>query len=92
MAYHGQRTKRTGWYSRVLDPGIVAPGDAIRLLDRPQPDWSVLPVTRTGFDRTLDGHAARSLAALPELNDGWRAAFARRAEGGTEDTSKRLDG
>ena len=92
MAYHVQKTARTGWYYRVLDPGVVAPGDAVRLLDRPQPHWTVLRVTRARFDRTLDADVARSLAALPELNEGWRSAFARRAEGGTEDTSKRLDG
>lgn len=70
----------------------MEPCKALRLLDRPRPDWSVLRVTRARFDRTLDAHAARSIAALPELNEGWRAAFARRAEGGTEDASKRLDG
>jgi MOSC domain-containing protein YiiM len=92
MAYHVQRTARTGWYYRVLDPGVVAPGDAVRLLDRPQPDWSILRVSRARFDRTLDANLVRHLAALPELNEGWRAAVARRSEGGAEDASKRLDG
>lgn len=92
MAYLIQKTARTGWYYRVLEPGQVGLGDAILLQDRPQPDWSVRRVTLVRFDRTLDEATARAIAALPELNEGWREAFARKAGGQVENTEARLDG
>lgn len=92
MAYLVQKTARTGWYYRVLEPGRVAAGDAIVLADRPQPDWSVRRVTRARFDGSLDPTTAREIAVIPELNEGWRAAFARKADGLDEDTRPRLRG
>lgn len=92
MAHLVQKTARTGWYYRVLEPGRVAPGDAVVLVERRQPDWSVRRVTLARFDRALDPATARAIAAIPELNEGWRAAFLRRCAGQDEDTSARLRG
>lgn len=33
------RNGRSGWYYRVLKPGLVQAGDPVRLLDRPNPDF-----------------------------------------------------
>jgi MOSC domain-containing protein YiiM len=35
-----------GWYYRVLEPGILAAGDAVALLARPNPTWSIERVNR----------------------------------------------
>lgn len=91
MAYLVQATARTGWYYRVLEPGVVEAGDLLHLLDRPQPDWSVDRVTRARFDRSLGSDLARHLANLMELNEGWREAFRRRAAGARENASVRLE-
>lgn len=32
---------RSGFYARVLREGLVAAGDEVRLVDRPNPDWSL---------------------------------------------------
>lgn len=37
MARNVQETGRTGWYYRVLEPGIVNPTDQLILLDRQSP-------------------------------------------------------
>ncbi len=72
---------RTGWYLRVLREGNVAAGDAVTLLDRPHPDWSVARATRTMRRRDdLDGAAA--LAALPELAASWHEWLTRRVREG----------
>lgn len=92
MAYEVQRTARTGWYYRVMEPGVVTCGDQFVLSDRRQPKWSVERVTRARFDRTLEATTARELASLPELSASWRDAFSRRIAGEVEDTSGRLDG
>ncbi|ACM00091.1 Pyridoxal kinase [Cereibacter sphaeroides KD131] len=38
MARRVQLTGRTGWYYRVLEPGTVAPGDRLELIDRRAPE------------------------------------------------------
>lgn len=56
-------TRRGGWYYRVLEEGAVAPGDALKLLDRPLPDWSV----ERAFHLLIAGAGKREPAALRDL-------------------------
>jgi len=91
MAWLFQKTGRTGWYYRVLTPGIFQAGDEITLVDRPCPDWTVHSVTVARLTRRIGPADAAQIAALAELAGGWRAAFAKMASGDThEDTSARL--
>ncbi|WP_170347415.1 MOSC domain-containing protein [Ruegeria atlantica] len=93
MPYQFQKTGRTGWYYRVLEPGDVGAGDRIILAERPNPDWSVLAVTRARLTRRILPEDAEVLSQMEELAAGWRRAFSRMAEGvATEDTSARLGG
>ncbi len=93
MPYQFQKTGRTGWYYRVLEPGEVGAGDRIILAERPNPDWSVLAVTRARLTRRILPEDAAVLSQMEELAEGWRQAFSRMAEGiATEDTSARLGG
>lgn len=93
MPYLFQKTGRTGWYYRVLDVGVVSVGDTITLAERPQPDWTVRRVTQARLTKRIAPAEAIQLADMPELADGWRAAFAKMAAGQMrEDTSGRLDG
>lgn len=32
------RSGRSGWYYRVVEEGVIAPGDSVTLVDRPNPD------------------------------------------------------
>ncbi len=93
MAYLFQKTGRTGWYYRVLEPGHVEPGDRIALVERRSPGWTVKRVTQARLSRRIDPAEAAVLAEMPELYAGWREAFARMAGGQTdEDVSARLKG
>lgn len=93
MAYLFQKTGRTGWYYRVLSEGVFQVGDRIQLLDRPCPAWSVRKVTTARLSRKVRQTDAAILAELPELAEGWRKAFDRKAQGDLqEDTSARLNG
>ena len=72
----------TGFYFRMLEPGNVAPGDGIALLERPRADWPVTRLCQARLNEQLDMATASALAALPELSTSWRAHFveiARRA-------------
>jgi len=65
-----QRTRRTGWYLRVLLEGHVAPGDEIVLLDRPHPEWTVLRASDVIYGRPHDVDAVRDLAGVAALAPG----------------------
>jgi MOSC domain-containing protein YiiM len=72
------KTRHCGWYYRVLEEGAVAAGDALVLVDRPHPDWTVARVIGLliAGDAKHNPAAARDLAALTVLADGWRARAA----------------
>jgi len=41
-----EQTGRHGWYMGVVQPGLVAAGDEMRLLERPRPDLTIRQVVR----------------------------------------------
>ncbi|KAB7615405.1 MOSC domain-containing protein [Amylibacter sp. SFDW26] len=93
MPYLFQKLGRTGWYYRVLKVGHVASGDMITLLERPEPEWTVKRVTNARLTRRVSAEDATKLAELSVLAEGWRAAFAKMADGQkSEDTTARLNG
>jgi MOSC domain-containing protein YiiM len=88
-----QNTGRTGWYFRVLETGLVAPGDVLTPLERPNPDWTVARANRIMHLDKSDRAAAAALAALPELSGNWKTTLGNRAARGAEpDQAKRLEG
>ena len=69
---------KTGYYLRVLQPGLVTPGDPLTLLDRPQPDWPVARVNAIMYVHTQDAALAAEAARLPLLAEAWKSPFRRR--------------
>jgi MOSC domain-containing protein YiiM len=72
------RTGKSGWYYRVIEEGDVAAGEALRLVDRPLPQWTVARLFRLliGGAGKREPAALRELAGLDVLAGNWR----RRAE------------
>ena len=76
------KTRRTGWYYRVLEPGAVRAGDALDLIERPYPDWPLASL----FGLLIGGEAKSRLADLtalrdvPVLAETWKARRAKLAE------------
>jgi MOSC domain-containing protein YiiM len=70
-----EATGRTGWYLRVLSEAFVEAGEALELLERPSPDWSIVRATRAMQRRAIDAEEAAALAALPGLSIAWRDAL-----------------
>jgi MOSC domain-containing protein YiiM len=68
------RERRSGWYYRVIEEGETEAGDALELLDRPLPEWSVRRVFGLiiGGDHKIDPGALPALANMELLFDGWR--------------------
>lgn len=93
MARLVQESGRTGWYYRVIEEGIVAPGDELVLIDRPLPGWTLSRLLHTLYANMLDPDELAAMAALDALPENWRKLAARRLERGrVEDWSRRLTG
>lgn len=93
MARRVQDSGRTGWYFRVLHPGLVAPGDSLDLVDRLAPDWTLHRIWRAFYIDRLNRSELEGIAALEVLAEGWRRHATRRLDSGrVEDWTKRLEG
>jgi len=68
------KSRRCGWYCRVIEPGTVSAGDRLELVERPYAGWTVARV----FGLLIAGDHKRdrdSLAALGEvgaLAENWK--------------------
>ena len=93
MAAQFQKSRRTGWYYRVLQEGYIETGAAIALAERPQPEWPLPVVIAARFDPRLDPQKAGQLAMIEELSASWREGFMRKSDVAyVEDTASRLVG
>ena len=91
MARRVQASGRTGWYYRVLEPGLVNRGDALILLDRPFAGWTLSRILRALYVDMLDMETLAGIAAIEPLAPSWRTLATRRLETGrVEDWAKRL--
>jgi ferredoxin-NADP reductase len=72
------KTSRTGWYYRVHREGIVAVGDEIRLIKRPNPTWTVERVQEYLHRNTEDLEKNEELASIEELGEESRGMFRNR--------------
>lgn len=72
-------TARGGWYFRVLQEGEVKPGDALRLLERPHPEWSVARLLRAFRDAAQQPQEALAAAELVHLTPAWQSKLRERA-------------
>jgi MOSC domain-containing protein YiiM len=69
------QTGRTGWYHRVLAEGSIQAGDEVKLLERPNPGWTVMRATRVMQNRRREMAAATELATLDALAAAWKQAI-----------------
>ena len=93
LALRFQNTGRTGWYFRVLREGLVQADQAVVLVARPFPQWTIARANHLMHHQTEDRDAARDLANCPALSSRWRVKLGKRADTGmVESQSGRLYG
>jgi MOSC domain-containing protein YiiM len=80
MSRRAEQSGRTGWFYRVLEPGAVAAGDPIEIVDRPHPDWPVRRVLHVLYDELTDRGTLAALSDLAALSASMRALFIRRLQ------------
>ncbi|MAT96813.1 MAG: hypothetical protein CL608_06690 [Anaerolineaceae bacterium] len=68
-------SQRTGFYLRVLTPGSVQAGDELRLLERPNPIFTIQLVNQHTLGEP-DETVGQEMLALPELAAGWKRIIA----------------
>ncbi|TVY75823.1 Protein YiiM [Lachnellula suecica] len=78
MSLRSQNANRTGWYYRVLKEGSIQPGDAIVLVERNYPQWTITKVQKKLYKDVKEETAMKELAYLPELGDEIRNMFLNR--------------
>lgn len=71
---------RCGWYLRVLDEGAIAAGQAVELVERPRPEWTVRRAHRVMYFGKTDHDETAALAAVPELSLSWREELRQRLD------------
>lgn len=67
------KTRRCGWYYRVIEEGEVSAGERLELLDRPFGDWSVARVfgLLIGGDHKHDRAGLQELGGVTALAEPW---------------------
>jgi MOSC domain-containing protein YiiM len=75
-----RQSLRTGWYLRVLTPGTVQAGEAVKLMERPNPGLTLARVNANMFTE-FEPAFARQLLDVALLSQGWKAILARKLTG-----------
>ena len=75
----------TGWYLRVIEPGVVAEGDAVQLLERSGGAVSVARLNTLRYGPDIDVDGLLEAAAAPGVLLAWREALTKRATGRVPD-------
>jgi len=69
---------KTGYYLRVLEPGEVGAGDALALVERSLPEWTVARINQAMYVEKNDADLADEISHLLFLAEAWRRPFRRR--------------
>jgi MOSC domain-containing protein YiiM len=69
---------RSGWYLRVLEPGMIEAGQPMELIARPHPTWTISRAQQVMYFEKDNLTAAAELARLPALAESWREVFQER--------------
>ncbi|WP_167852208.1 MOSC domain-containing protein [Hymenobacter elongatus] len=89
-----QDSGRTGWYMRVLQPGLVAPTDTLELTERLYSEWPLTLVNSVKYERREELAVVHALAECPALGEFWRRKMRGRLLGDMPlyDDANRLEG
>ncbi len=70
-----QDTSKTGWYFRVLQEGHVERMNSFKLLERNNPQWSIMRANQLMYQKNKDATQIKSILECKELSDSWKHSF-----------------
>ena len=73
------RNGRSGWYLRVITEGWMEAGMPVKLIERPNPEWTIARANEVLLHRVLDLPLTLELANVPGLADSWVEELLERA-------------
>jgi MOSC domain-containing protein YiiM len=76
------KSGRTGWYLRVLREGTLEEGMDLRLLERPNPQWTIAAANAVYHNRAFDPARMKALASVELLSLSWRSDLEYRLHSG----------
>jgi len=79
LAVRVQQTRLTGWYFRVLQPGVLEAGVEINRIERTHPQWSIMAANEVMYAKPRDSARDRELAACEALSQSWCETLGQRA-------------
>lgn len=62
----------SGWYYRVLQPGVIGADDRVVRLERPNPTWTIARFFRTITAGDFADSDLATIVALDGVAEGWR--------------------
>jgi MOSC domain-containing protein YiiM len=65
-------TARCGWYLRVIEPGTVAAGDHINIVERQEKSWTIRRFAALVALKTVDAETLSEIVAMPGLAEKWQ--------------------
>jgi len=65
-------TARCGWYLRVLEPGTVAAGDRVAIVERQERSWTIRRFAALIALKTIDAETLSEIVAMPGLAENWQ--------------------
>ena len=80
LAVHVQKTGRTGWYFRVIETGVINPGDLLELIDRPHAEFSVMRAHKIMHTKRRSKADDLMLSDCEALSSSWRDQLRLRAD------------
>lgn len=91
-----QQSRRTGWYLRVIEEGVIEAGMVMNLVERHHPQWTIAVANEIMFSKPRDPNADAALAGCEFLSASWRetlsSRYARGRADGEDRERKRLKG
>jgi MOSC domain-containing protein YiiM len=75
-----QQTRRTGWYLRVLEEGVIHSGQPMQLMERRFPKWTIQLANEIMFAKPGDSELDQQLASCPLLSKSWQDTLANRSK------------
>ena len=67
------RNGRSGWYYRVLQKGVIAPGDTVELISRPNPEFPFVRLVALISTGRATPDEVQQMAVMAGLASSWQA-------------------